>query len=97
MYSMIFFDIPTLFRAAKPCTMCIEVNYNNFNLFDLVFPKSFELAGVIVAGLLQEGFGLSSSPRLHGKGAGRDVIPPKVKWPRIEVLPIQPIWRGPSY
>ena len=28
--------------------------------------------------LLQEGFGLSSSPRLHGRGAGRDVILPIV-------------------
>ena len=36
--------------------------------------------------MLQEGFGLSSSPRLRGRGARQDVIPPKVKWSWIEVL-----------
>ena len=47
--------------------------------------------------LLQEGFGLSSSPRLRGRGAGRDVILPEVRQPWTEVLPIQAIQRMPSY
>ena len=47
--------------------------------------------------LLQEGFGLSSSPRLHGRGAGQDMILPKVRWPWTKVLLIQVIWYGPSY
>ena len=47
--------------------------------------------------LLQEGFSLSSSPRLHGRGAGQNVIPPEVRWLQTEGLPIQAIWHGPSY
>ena len=39
--------------------------------------------------LLQGGFGLSSSPGLRGKGAGQDVIQPKVRWPWTEVLLLQ--------
>ena len=34
--------------------------------------------GTTVDSLLQEGFGLSSSPGLHGRGAGWDVILPEV-------------------
>ena len=39
--------------------------------------------------LLQEGFGLSSSPRLCGRGAGRDMIPPEGRWPWTEMWPLQ--------
>ena len=35
-------------------------------------------------GLLQEGFALSSSPRLHGKLAGWDMILHKASWSLIE-------------
>ena len=47
--------------------------------------------------IFQEGFGLSSSPGLHRRGAGQDMILPKVRWPQTEVLPIQAIWHRPSY
>ena len=47
--------------------------------------------------LLQEGFRLSCSPRLRGIGARQDVIQPKVRRQRTEVLPIQVIRCGLSY
>ena len=34
--------------------------------------------------MLQEGFELLSSPGLRGRGAGRDMIPPKTRWLRTE-------------
>ena len=40
-------------------------------------------------GVLQEGFGLLSSPSLCGRGVGWDVILPKAEWPQTEVLPPQ--------
>ena len=46
---------------------------------------------------LQEGLRLSSSPGVHGRGAGWDMVPPKVRWRLTEVLPIQAIRYGSSY
>ena len=45
--------------------------------------------------VLQEGFGLSSSPVLRGRGAGRDVIPFEAGL-RMRFVPKQAVWRGPS-
>ena len=46
-------------------------------------------------GLLQEGFGLSSSPILRGRGAGRDVIPFEAGL-RMRFVPKQAVRRRPS-
>ena len=45
--------------------------------------------------MLQEGFGLSSSPVLRGRGAGRDVIPFEAGL-RMRFVPKQAVRRGPS-
>ena len=45
--------------------------------------------------MLQEGFGLSFSPVLRGRGAGRDVIPFEAGL-RMRFVPKQAVWRGPS-
>ena len=45
--------------------------------------------------VLQEGFGLSSSPVLRGRGTGRDVIPFEAGL-RMRFVPKQAVRRGPS-
>ena len=52
-------------------------------------------APAIGLSVLKKGFGLSSSPILHGQGAGHNVILFEA-WLRMRFVPKQAVWREPS-
>ena len=62
------------------CNQCLIHHLkNNGNCVFYEVSSISESFFTSIRDLLQEGFGLSSSPRLRGRGAGRNMIPPKAR------------------